>query len=106
VGSLRRWVRRIERDAREDSIVVELQDGTTRMFPESESLILEFITSSWASGMAEDAGEEYEWNPELKRLNDALDNATDESREEFYATYTPFVAWEEDVRQRNADAAQ
>jgi hypothetical protein len=106
VGSLRRWVRRIERDAREDGIVVELQDGTTRMFPESESLILEFITSSWASGMTEDAGEEYEWNPELKRLNGALDNATEESREAFLSTYTPFPAWEEEVRRRNADAEE
>ena len=106
MGGLRRWMRRIERDAQETSMVIEMQDGTTQMFPESESLILEFITSSWASGMAEDAGEEYEWNPELKRLNDALDNATEESREAFLSTYTPFPAWEEEVRRRDADAEE
>ena len=42
----------------------------------------------------------------MERLKKALENATPESRDEFYTEYTPVVAWEEECRRRNADAEE
>jgi hypothetical protein len=67
VGGLRRWMRRIERDAKEESIAIELKDGSTQLFPKSESLILEFIVGEWEAGLAEGEGEEYVPDPEIER---------------------------------------
>jgi hypothetical protein len=99
VGCLRRWIRRVERDAREDSIVIRLQDGSTRVFPMRASL--EFTVACWAEGMAADKGEEYTWDPEMERLKKALENATPESRDEFYANYA--IIWEDSCGDGHAE---
>ncbi len=96
----RRRLARLKAAMQGKGIVIEREDGSTEVFSESPALLLEFLVDSWEEGIAEERGEEYEWREETGRLRKALDNATDQSREKFYANYTPFVAWEEEVRLR------
>jgi hypothetical protein len=100
----RRRLSRLRTKAQQGDIVIELKDSSTEVFPMGASL--EFTVACWAEGMAADRGEEYTWDPEMERLKKALENATPESRDEFYAEYTPVVAWEEECRRRNAHAEE
>jgi hypothetical protein len=99
----RRRLARLKAAMRRDGIVIERQDGGTEVFPESESLLLEFLVDSWEEGIAEEKSEEFEWRPETARLKEALDGATLESREEFFRKYTPAVAWEEECHRRDTN---
>ncbi len=78
-------MRRIERDAREDSMVIHLQDGSVQVFP--NNLYLDFIAACWDEGIAAEKGEEYEWEPQLRRLKEALENATPASYDEFFGEW-------------------
>jgi hypothetical protein len=97
----RRRLARLKAAVHRDGIVIELEDSGSEVFPQSASF--DFITSCWAEGIAEDKGEEFTPDPEYERLKRALENATPESREEFYAKYTPAVAWEEECHRRDTN---
>lgn len=86
----RRRLARLKAAAHRDGIFVELEGGGAEVFPKSASL--EFTVACWAEGMAEEKGEEYAWDPELRRLKEALENATPESRDDFYNKYA--IVWE------------
>jgi hypothetical protein len=95
----RRRLSRLRTKAQQGGIVIELKDGSTEVFPECASL--EFCVACWEEGMAADKGEEYTWDPEMERFKKALENATPESREEFYANYV--IIWEDSYRDADAE---
>ena len=87
----RRRLSRLRTKAQEGGMVIELNDGSTEVFPKRASL--EFCVACWEEGIAAEKGIEYSWHPETNRLKKALENATPESYAEFNAKYA--IIWEE-----------
>jgi hypothetical protein len=87
----RRRLSRLRTKAQEGGMVIELNDGSTEVFPKRASL--EFCVACWQEGIAAEEGIEYSWHPETNRLKEALENATPESYAEFNAKYA--IIWED-----------
>ena len=52
--SVRRWLRRLEREAERDMLVLELEDGTTAKFP--QEAFLECLAHEWQRGREHRSG--------------------------------------------------